>query len=40
MIEHTLAYIEKKFGSIEGYLDQIGFTEDKRVALKKALREG
>ncbi|TFJ88031.1 hypothetical protein NSK_000385 [Nannochloropsis salina CCMP1776] len=40
VIEHTLAYIEKKFGSIEGYLDQIGFTEDKRVALKKALREG
>ena len=82
VIDHTLAYIEKKFGtspshppthpptsllpikssinaflpslipssthppthppttgSIEGYLDQIGFTADKREKLKAALRE-
>lgn len=39
VIEHTLAYIQKKFGSIEGYLDQIGFTEAQRSRLKAALRD-
>lgn len=39
VIEHTLAYIEEKFGSIEAYLDTIGFTADKRARLKAALLE-
>ena len=37
VIEHTLAYIEEKFGSIEAYLDTIGFDAEKRARLIAAL---
>ena len=39
VIEHTLAYIEKKYGSINDYLDSIGVDAEKRARLQAALRE-
>ena len=39
VIDYTLAYIEEKFGSIETYLDSIGFDAEKRAKLKAALTE-
>jgi hypothetical protein len=39
VIEHALAYINRRYGSVEDYLDSIGFTADRRDALRKALME-
>jgi hypothetical protein len=36
---HTLRYVRKRYGSLDGYLDHIGFDADKRAALSAALRE-
>lgn len=37
VIEQTFTYIKKKYGSTEGYLDEIGFDEEKRKKLKEVL---
>lgn len=37
MIEHTFRYIKAKYGSVDNYLDSIGFTQDKREELRAAL---
>lgn len=37
VIEHTFRYIEAKYGSVDNYLDSIGFTQDKREELRAAL---
>lgn len=37
VIEHTMRYIEAKYGSVEAYLDSIGFTAEKREELRMAL---
>ena len=39
VIDHTLTYIEKRYGSVNDYLDSIGFTEEKRAKLKAALTQ-
>eukprot|EP00053_Salpingoeca_punica_P006976 m.64709 g.64709 ORF g.64709 m.64709 type:complete len:723 (+) comp13942_c0_seq1:269-2437(+) len=37
VVDKTFAFIKKKWGTLENYLDSIGFTEDWRRALKAAL---
>lgn len=37
VIEHTMRYIEARYGSVEAYLDSIGFTAEKREELRMAL---
>lgn len=39
VMEHVLAYIRRRYGSLDGYLDSIGFDRDKRRRLAAALCE-
>lgn len=39
VMEHVLGYVRGKFGSLDGYLDRIGFGGEKRRQLAKALCE-
>ena len=39
IMEHTLAHAKRKHGSLDGYLDHVGFGADDRERLRKALCE-
>ena len=39
VVQYTLAYVKHTYGSLDEYLDQIGFDDTKRRALRKTLCE-
>lgn len=39
VMEHTITYIQSKYGSIEGYLDDYGFNETWREKLRQTLKK-
>jgi len=39
VLRETLTYLRSRYGSINGYLDHIGFGPDDRDALRRALLE-
>jgi hypothetical protein len=38
-MEHALAHAKRKHGSLDGYLDHVGFGADDRERLRRALCE-
>jgi len=39
IMRHTLSYVRRRYGSVEGYLDRVGFDADARRTLARALCE-